>query len=128
MVFCTAINCMDGRAQLPVNTHLRQRLGVEYVDTITEAGPVRVLAEEPDSPRSGSILSRVNISVQKHGSNNVAVIAHDDCAGNPVPEDVQKKQLDAAVRFLAGRYPDVHVLGLWVDSNWSVSEVCSANT
>jgi len=41
MSFCTAINCMDGRTQLPVNEFMRRKLGVAYVDTITEAGSVR---------------------------------------------------------------------------------------
>ena len=48
MSFCTVVNCMDGRTQSPVNDHLRNRNQVEYVDTITEAGPVKALAEGLD--------------------------------------------------------------------------------
>lgn len=127
MSFCAAINCMDGRTQLPVHEFLRENLRVEYVDTITEAGPVRVLAEEPQSTLAQSILGRVEISVRKHGSACVAVVAHWDCAGNPAPEETQRRQLDRAVEFLAGRYPNVRILGLWVDSAWSVAEHRSAN-
>lgn len=126
MSFCTAINCMDGRTQLPVNEFLRSTLGVDYVDTITEAGPVRILADEPDSRPTESILSRVGISVRKHGSENIAIVAHHDCAGNPAPEERQKEQLDLAVRFMAAHYPGVRVCGLWVDSSWRVSQVCEA--
>jgi len=126
MSFCTAINCMDGRTQLPVNEYLRNKLGVDYVDTITEPGPARLLAEEPDSASTESIVSRVDISVKKHGSQNVAVVGHYDCTGNPAAEDKQKQQLDLAVRFLAARYPGVRIAGLWVDSAGSVEEFCTA--
>ena len=128
MSFCTAINCMDGRTQLPVNTFLRRQFNVDYVDTITEPGPVRILAEEPHSSSAQSILKRVDVSVGKHGSTNVAVVAHDDCTGNPAPENVQKEQLDLAVALLAARYPNTCVLGLWVNTSWSVEHCCSANT
>jgi len=43
--FATAINCMDGRCQLPVIEWMKKRYGVEYVDMITEPGPDGVLAE-----------------------------------------------------------------------------------
>ena len=120
MAFCTAINCMRGRTQLPVNDYLRKQLGVEYVDTITEPGPVRILAEEPDSDTSQSILHRVDISVHKHGSTCVAIVAHDDCAGNPACEARQSEQLRLATELLRSRYPSVRVLPLWVDAAWTV--------
>jgi len=126
MSFCTAINCMDGRTQLPVSEFLRDKLGVAYVDTITEAGPVKILAEQPDSDAARSILCRVDISVKKHGSKCVGIVAHHDCAGNPVDERTQKGQLDLAVRFIAAHYPAVRVRGLWVDSEWTVTQVCEA--
>ncbi len=119
MSFCTAINCIDGRTQLPVNEYLRDLLKVPYVDTITEAGPVRILGDEPDSPLARTILDRVDVSTGTHGSRCVAIVAHYDCAGNPVSEERQMEQLDRAVRFVAGRYPSVRILGLWVDANWS---------
>jgi hypothetical protein len=123
MSFCTAINCMDGRTQLPVNDYLRNLLGVEYVDTITEPGPPKILAEQQDSPLAKSILTRVGISVNKHGSKSVALVAHYDCAGNPAPEDIQRQQLHVATKFLAKHYPDVNILALWLDSDWTVHDV-----
>ena len=39
MRFCTVINCMDGRVQLPVIRHMKERFNAEYVDSITEPGP-----------------------------------------------------------------------------------------
>ena len=115
---------MDGRTQLPVNEYLREQLNVDYVDTITEAGPVLILAEQQDSEAAKSIIKRVNISVNKHGSKSIAIVAHHDCAGNPTDKDEQLNQLKTATQWLAGKYPDVKVLGLWVDSNWETRVVC----
>ena len=126
MSFGTVINCMDGRTQLPANEYLRRQFEVDYVDTITEAGPVRILGEEPDSPPAESILARVKISTDKHGSKHIAIVAHHDCAGNPVPEDKQREQLDLAARFVAAQCPGVRVLGLWIGADWTVEKVCSA--
>ena len=36
--FCTVINYIDGRVQLPVIRYLQKRFDAEYVDSITEAG------------------------------------------------------------------------------------------
>ena len=123
MSFCTAINCMDGRIQVPVNEYLRKELFVDYVDTITEAGPVRILAEEQQSALADSILARVDISIKKHKSKAIAVVAHFDCAGNPVEEDVQLEQLESAIEFFNDEYPDVKISGLWVDSDWKVRKI-----
>ena len=122
MSFCTAINCIDGRTQRPVSDYLMRRFGAKYVDTVTEAGPVRHLASEPASETTRSIFSRVDISVEKHGSSGIALVAHHDCAGNPVTEERQKAQLATAVDLLRKQYPGTEVIGLWVGSNWQVSE------
>ena len=43
--FGTAINCMDGRVQEPVAKFLKEIYGIDFVDTITEPGPVKILSE-----------------------------------------------------------------------------------
>ena len=123
MTFCTAINCMDGRVQLPVNKYLRNLLRVEYVDTITEPGPVKILAQQRKSSLAKSILRRVDLSVSRHASDSVALVAHHDCAGNPATEAIQRRQLHAATGFLSARYPELTILALWVDSECTVHEV-----
>lgn len=125
--FYTAINCMDGRVQLPAINYLKARFGVDYVDSITEAGPVLYLAEKTDSVQTKSILRRTDISIKNHKSKGIAIVAHYDCAGNPADEEKQSNQLISAVNFLAERYPSVEITGLWVDSNWSVTEICSTS-
>jgi hypothetical protein len=115
---------MDGRVQLPVIRYLQDRFEVLYVDSITEAGPVKSLAQPVDETVSQSILRRVAVS-RTHGSKVVAIIAHDDCAGNPEDETTQRRQLEEAVDFVAGRFPDMLILGLWLNRDWSVFEVTS---
>lgn len=121
--FVTAINCMDGRTQLPVNEWLRGRFGVDFVDTITEPGPLKILAEAADAALVESIRRRVEISVLKHGSRVVAIVGHHDCAGNPQSKDVQLGQLALARRTVEGWKLAEQVVLLWVGAEWSVELV-----
>jgi len=121
MSFCTAINCMDGRVQTPVIEFLRKRFAAAYVDAITEPGPNAILARNEDADTVASILRRTRISVAQHGSAGIAVVGHDDCAGNPVGRDEQDAQTRAAVALIRREFPDVTVIGLWVDAEWRVS-------
>jgi len=123
MSFCTAINCMDGRTQLPVIEFLKQHCRVDYVDMITEPGPVKILAEQWDKPTLESIGKRVAISLHKHHSQTIAVVAHHDCAGNPLVKNSQLEQLAKARRHLESQYPGVRILTLWVGPDWAVEQV-----
>lgn len=113
--FCTAINCMDGRVQLPVIEYMRARFGVPYVDNITEPGPVRVLGDAGCEEIAESIARRVGVSVESHGSEVVAIVAHHDCTVNRLEKDAQLGQLARSADFIAERFPHVRVLGVWVD-------------
>ena len=124
MSFCTAINCMDGRVQLPVIGFLQDYFKAAFVDSITEPGPVRVLAQTADAAMLQSIMTRVDISINQHGSCGIAVCAHPDCAGNPVDDDTQKEQLKKAVIFLKEAYPNVAVVGFWIENNLHPQEYC----
>ena len=122
--FCTVVNCMDGRTQLQVNEYLRKKYDVEYVDTITEAGPIKCLAAaDAELPTVQSICARLDVSVHKHGSRAIAVVAHHDCAGNPVEMDQQYDQAKKSVSFLFERYPECDVTALWVSAEWQVEEI-----
>ncbi|MCK4511962.1 hypothetical protein KAW64_09495 [bacterium] len=125
MSFCTVVNCIDGRVQLPVIRYLQERLGVLYVDVVSEAGPVRCLADSADSEAKRSILRRVGISIEAHRSRVIAVVAHADCAGNPVDEEQQRRELGLSVDYIAENFPETSVLGLWVNAEWSVAEACA---
>lgn len=121
--FCTAINCIDGRVQDPVSAFMRSYFGAEFVDTVTEAGPCRILSERNNAQRLDGILDRVLVSCEAHQSNGIAVVAHHDCAGNPVSPAVQSTQLRSAVSFLDEAIPGLPIIALWVDANWQVAVV-----
>ena len=121
--FTTVINCMDGRTQLPVIEWLKREHGVDHVDSITEPGPVRILAEAKDAPALESIRRRLSISVNKHGSSRVAIIAHADCAGNPTDKQTQLGQLRAAGTTVSSWGMDVQIDLLWLDDDWRVLHV-----
>jgi hypothetical protein len=123
MGFCTAINCVDGRVQLPVIEYLRDRFKVDYVDTVTEAGPNAILAAATDASAVESIKRRVQVSVEHHRSVGIAVVGHHDCVGNPAGPERQREQTLAAVRYLRGQFAGVPVIGLWVNNAWEVSEI-----
>ncbi len=123
MSFCTAINCMDGRVQLPVIKFLQERFHAEYVDAITEPGPNLALAKQTNINLVESILERVKISVEQHHSVGIAVVGHYDCAGNPASREEQFGQICDAIQLVRKRYSDIEIIGLWVDGNWEVSEL-----
>jgi len=123
MSFITAINCMDGRVQEPVISWLKKQYNVNYVDMITEPGPIKILAEQKPPHVLQSIKNRVDISVHKHGSDKIALIAHYDCAGNPVEKEIQLEQLKKAIETVLSWDFPVELLSLWVDDNWSVYKI-----
>ncbi len=122
-VFVTAINCMDGRTQLPVIDYMLRNFHADFVDTITDAGPCEILASQADPAAVESILKRTELSTGKHGSKVIAIIGHFDCQGNPAPKSEQVRQLEKAKAFLSERMKDTTVVSLWIDERWEVSEV-----
>ncbi|MCK5220604.1 MAG: hypothetical protein KAR14_03415 [Candidatus Aminicenantes bacterium] len=123
MSFCTAINCMDGRVQLPVIEYMKKKFTIDYVDMITEPGPNKILAEDSDDKLIESIFSRIEISVKKHGSKHIAIIGHFDCAGNPANQEEQWLHTLKAVKTVKERFKNTEVIGLWVNKNWDVTEI-----
>ena len=118
--FGTAVNCMDGRTQIPVIKYLKKVYGVDYVDLVTEPGPNKILAENKDAGIIESIKRKVKISVERHDSKLVAVVGHHDCAGNPADKDTQMAHILSAVEAVRHWDLNVQVVGLWVDENLKV--------
>ncbi len=121
--FVTAINCMDGRVQIPVIDWMKKHTNADFVDMITEPGPNKILAENKDLGGIQSLKKRVEISITKHASSQIAVVGHFDCAGNPVDKTIQLKQLKAAAQIIQTWGFQVPVVGLWVDDHWIVQRV-----
>lgn len=123
MSFCAVINCMDGRTQLPVIHFLMQRFNVQYVDMLTDAGPLGILANDPDSPRSQAFFERVNTVIHAHDVKELAIAGHWDCRGNPVPKEKQLEQQRAVVQRFREHFPQLTIIGLWVDEAEQVQEI-----
>jgi hypothetical protein len=121
--FATAINCMDGRTQIPVIDYIRKKYRVEYVDMITEPGPIRILTEKTDKPTLESIKRRVGISTAKHGSVHIVIVGHHDCAANPVEKATQLKQILESIWTIRSWGLRAETLGLWLDEEWVAHEV-----
>ena len=122
--FGTIINCMDGRTQLPVFEWVIENYDIDYPDTITEAGPVKIIAENKNKVLIDAIKYRIDISVNKHGSRHIFLVAHYDCAGNPVKKAEQLKQLKKAIkRIKKWKFEVDEIVGLWVGKNWKVKRV-----
>lgn len=119
--FGSALNCMDGRVQRKVSDYLTATFSVRFIDTITAPGIVQHIAAA--TPRTDQILGDLRISLGKHGSKHIGIAAHADCAGNPAPDRSQREQVSLAMSRLAELFPDVQVVGLWVNDRWIVERI-----
>lgn len=120
--FATAINCMDGRVQTAVKDYMQKNYGVDFVDAITEPGPVKILAENSPKELIEDIKTCIGISVEKHGSKVIAIVGHHDCAGNPVPKEEQVKQLALAKETVEAMGFGVEIILLYVEGDWKTIE------
>ncbi len=121
--FATAINCMDGRVQMPVSEYIRDKYAIDYVDMITEPGPNKILSNNTNKPLIKSIERRVTISVEVHNSKLIAIVGHYDCAGNPADKETQLSHIFASINTIKSWKFKVQVIGLWVDENWRVTTI-----
>ncbi|MFA7685156.1 MAG: carbonic anhydrase [Syntrophales bacterium] len=117
--YATAINCIDGRIQLPVIHWIKNNFGVDHVDNITEAGPNRVLAQQVE-PNLTNVKYNLGISVFGHGSRVVTLSGHHDCARNPVPRDTQIAQVMEGIKTLKSWDFPVRIIGLYINEDWEV--------
>ncbi|MBI4010325.1 MAG: hypothetical protein HY361_04030 [Candidatus Aenigmarchaeota archaeon] len=120
--FGTAINCIDGRTQLPVIEWLMENFHLDFVDMITHPGPDKLLSQGRPSELE-AMKAKVLISIKAHGSNVVAVTGHYDCAGNPVAKDEHLSQIKRATEFIHSFTLPIKVVGLWINENWKIEIV-----
>ena len=122
MTFFTVINCIDGRIQLPVIQYLQQKYNVEFIDSITEAGPNLILADNIDSSTIQSIYNKLDISFNNHKSKGLAIVGHYGCAGNSASKNKQIEHIQKAIKLIQNKYNEKEIIGLWVDHNFEVHE------
>ena len=120
--FGTAITCIDGRIQEPVAAWLKGKYLLDFVDVISEPGVDRVLATEPPAAQE-HLRDEVQLSVERHGSTVVAVVAHHDCASNPGTREEHVTQLRRALEIVRSWGFSSTVEALWVNERWEVEAV-----
>jgi len=120
--FACAINCMDGRVQDAVKNYIKTNYRVDWVDQITEPGPIKILAEGINKQVIENIKKRVDVSVNHHGSKVVAIVGHYDCAGNPVGKEEQIKQLHESQKVVEDFGFTAEIILLYVEGDWQTVE------
>lgn len=131
--FFTVLGCMDGRCQEVVARFGREQFGAEFPDTITEAGLVGMLANNPSQDFLDSLKKKILISLNKHGSKGIIIDGHAECAGDSVDDAEHKahiKKAIAVVRSLIGP-SNTPIIGVFVQrakdhpKNWEVHQLDS---
>lgn len=117
--FATALNCIDGRTQVPVINWLKDNFFVNYVDLITTPGMDKVLSQGHWA-EVNRLRENVIVSITAHNSQVVAVVGHYDCAANPVSDCEHFQDIIAATNIVKSWCFPVTVVGLWVDKNAQV--------
>lgn len=121
MTFATCLNCIDGRVQLPAINWIMENYNMKYVDMVTKAGMDGFLADENSDIQE--ILKDVEVSISGHGSTNIFIAGHYDCAANPVDKMTHQKQIYTAVKRIKNIFPDLKVIGLWINENFVVENI-----
>jgi hypothetical protein len=96
--YVTCLNCIDGRAQLPVIKWITLNYDVDFVDMITEPGMNGILANK--NSNLDDILRKVDISREAHKTNEIFVVGHYDCVANPVDKQTHLEQIKKAMQRL----------------------------
>lgn len=115
------LNCIDGRAQLPVIHWIKEHCDVENVDMITEPGMDGLLAKGEGAV--GEVFRKAALSIRVNSAAMMFVVAHHDCRGNPVDPETHKSHLTAAISRLSREFSPVPVTGLWVNDQWQVDKI-----
>ena len=118
--FATSVSCMDGRIQLPLSKWIKENYSVDYVDTITEPGDDKTIA---NNSILESIKTKISISVNAHKSELVVISGHYDCAANPVSNEEHVEMIKKGVEIISSLNLGVKVIGVWVDDSWNVNQV-----
>jgi hypothetical protein len=117
--FACVITCIDGRVQQPVADWLKARLGVDFIDTITEPGPDKILSSGSKADVE-SIMRKVVISVNAHHSRSIGIVAHHDCAGNPVSKKEHIRFLEECVKVVTSWGIPLRIITAYVNEEWAI--------
>ncbi len=121
--YTTVISCRDEGPQDPVVKWIKGNYHVDAVDMIAEPQAIHSLATDPESPCAKSIQKRTEESRRRHGSDLVAVVAHEDCKGTVATKEIQIHYLNAASDLIyTWGYP-IDIIRLYVNTQGTVSQL-----
>ena len=120
--FGVALTCIDGRVHEPLLRWVREHAGVDHVDLVTEPGADSTLASCRDGA-CGDMRRRLQVSIDAHGPQLVAIVGHDDCAANPVGPDRHREQIRSAVAEVQGWARELEVVGVWISADRHVEAI-----
>lgn len=121
--FGTAINCIDGRTQEPVIDFMKQKYNIDGVDMVTFPGVDGIISSSENSDVIALIRKAVSISIEKHGSQVIAVIGHFDCAGNLGNKEHHYAHIDKSVVEVSSWNLGAEIVGLYVNDKRQIEQV-----
>lgn len=98
--FAVELGCSDGRCREPAMRWAQEHFGVKFVDRVCLPGLLADIANEKE-PVSSIVRASLATLVAAHYVQDAVVFAHSGCAGNPVADFVQIRQLQLAARIVA---------------------------
>jgi hypothetical protein len=117
--FASAITCIDGRVVKPLLDWSLDRFDVDAIDIVTEPGVDGSLPQLVDD-----LCRRLGPSISAHGSHQVVLAGHEDCAGNPVSDETHRQHLAVAAAALSKALgPDVDVVPVFVHLDGAVDVI-----
>lgn len=127
--FFVSVGCMDGRVQDAVANFGRQKFGVLFADTVTEAGLVGLISKEniDESLLSSLKFKIADVSLGKHHAQGIVVHGHAECAGNPVSDEQQKQDILKSAQVIrsivSAGIPIIPVFVKRGENGWVVEEL-----
>ena len=125
--FFTVVGCMDGRVQDVIARFGREKFDAEFPDTITEAGIVGLISNNPEQKFVENLEFKLLVSIEKHHSKGILVDGHQECVGNPVDDEKHKEDVRKSVEFIRELTEDkVPVTGVFVvrdGDSWKAEEI-----
>lgn len=125
--FGTMLNCMDGRTQEPVINWIKDKYKLDVIDAPNPAGPTNMILNGSEEIKN-HYKEEVLISVNGHNSRHVVIVAHQECAANPISDEEQIEQIKKACESVKKEWniPEgVHIIGLWLtkktDLDWDIN-------
>ena len=125
--FAVAVTCIDGRRHEPLVRWVREHVGVDHVDLVTQPGADLTLSTCPRIV-CDTIDERLRVSMSAHAPRAVVIAGHGDCAANPAPEPAQRRHVADAVREGERWGLDLPVIGVWIDVDGAVETIAGAAT